>query len=506
MNNSSALHKSDNSAGWFRYQFLDKKLNTVLGYIIFGLLAIACAYCTALIDFKAGFAFFGFFAAIFVIALFLRYPYFGLYFTVVYSAITSLLSRLTPSADLPFVSFTDAFGYLLLLSVVIKYKYRSQVDKRFLYNPISIALLIMLAFYIIQVVNPNMFSTLGWFSYTRKYFLQLCFFFSCYCLFDSWKKVKTFIYFWIIFATLLAMYSCKQQWFGLADFEWNWLNAHPKQYDLYLQWGLLRKFSIFSDPAASGIFFASVATQCIILIIREKILKVRVWLSIAAMFNLMAYAYSGTRTATLMVVAGIAFYMIATINERRTLIFALLCVVGFLTLMYMPFSPPAIGRIRSTFTMGAKDASATIRDVNRHRVQPYLYEHPMGGGIFTCISEGSKYNPGHYLEKFPPDSGYMKVFAEQGWIGLGLLLICYYLILRRGIKAYYLTLDPEIQNHCLAMVILLFTLMVGQYSQIAMGLEPEIYYYFGAYVFFLKIPEFNKTTLFQKEHPLKSQS
>ena len=106
---------------------------------------------------------------------------------------------------------------------------------------------------------------------------------------------------------------------------------------------------------------------------------------------------------------------IATINQQDLGYYA---VIGFLTLMYMPFNPPAIGRIRSTFTQGNKDASAIIRDVNRHRVQPYLYEHPMGGGIFTCIPEGTKYNAGHYLEKFPPDSGYMKVFAEQGWIGL----------------------------------------------------------------------------------------
>jgi cell division protein FtsW (lipid II flippase) len=259
-----------------------------------------------------------------------------------------------------------------------------------------------------------------------------------------------------------------------------------------LQWGLLRKFSILSDPASSGVYFASVATQCIILLIREKKLKLRVWLSVAALFNLMAYAYSGTRTATLMVVAGIVFYMLATINEKRTLVFGFLCVIGFLTIMYMPFNPPAIGRIRSTFTAGNKDASATIRDLNRHRVQPYLYEHPMGGGIFTCISEGSKYNPGHYLEKFPPDSGYMKVFAEQGWIGLGVLLFCYFLFLRTGIKNYYRLQNPDIKNHGIALIIMLFTLMVGQYSQITMGIDPQTFYYLGTLVIFIRMPIYDK--------------
>jgi O-antigen ligase/polysaccharide polymerase Wzy-like membrane protein len=492
MNNYSLLHKNNSEAGWFRYNFLEKKLNTVSGYFILSLLAVGCAYCTTLIDVKTGVLYLGVFVAIFIVVFFLRNPYFGLFFTIVFSSLPVLLSRLMPNVDIAFGSITDVFAYLLFFSVIIKYKYRTALDKNFLLNPISIGLLILLTFYIIQVLNPNMFSTLGWFSFTRKYFLQLCFFLCCYCLFDTWKRAKFFIYFWIIFTTILAAYACKQQWFGLFDFEWQWLNAHPKLFGLYLQWGLLRKFSIFSDPATSGVYFASVATQCIILVIREKKLKLRFWLSVAALFNLMAYAYSGTRTATLMVVAGIVFYMIATINERRTLVFGFLCVIGFLTIMYMPFNPPAIGRIRSTFTQGNKDASAIIRDLNRHRVQPYLYEHPMGGGIFTCIPEGTKYNTGHYLEKFPPDSGYMKVFAEQGWIGLGILLICYYLFLRTGIKNYFQVQNPVLKNHGIALIIMLFTLMVGQYSQIAMGIDPQTFYYLGTLVIFIRMPIFDK--------------
>jgi putative inorganic carbon (hco3(-)) transporter len=492
MNNYNLLHKNNSETNWLKYQFLEKKLNTGLGYFILALLAIGCAYCTALIDIKTGVFYLGAFVAIFIVVLFIRNPYFGLFFTIVFSSLPSFLSRVMPSTDLAFGSVTDVFAYLLFFSVIIKYKYRGELDKKFLLNPVSIGLLILLVFYIIQVLNPNMFSKLGWFSYTRKYFLQLCFFLTCYCLFDSWKRVKFFIYFWIIFSSILALYACKQQWFGLFDFEWRWLNAHPKQMDLFLQWGLLRKFSILSDPAASGVYFASIAAQCIILIIREKSLKIRFWLSIAAMLNLMAYAYSGTRTATLMIVAGIAFYMLATITEKRTVIFGFLCVAGFLTLMYMPFSPPSIGRIRSTFTQGNKDASAQLRDVNRHRVQPYLYQHPMGGGIFTSIPEGTKYNAGHYLEKFPPDSGYMKVFAEQGWIGLGVLLICYYLFLRTGIKNYYRLQDPEIRSHVISLIIMLFTLMVGQYSQIAMGIDPQTFYYLGTLVIFIRMPVYDK--------------
>jgi len=142
-----------------------------------------------------------------------------------------------------------------------------------------------------------------------------------------------------------------------------------------------------------------------------------------------------------------------------------------------------------------------VRDINRHRVQPYLYQHPMGGGIYTSVSEGSKYNPGHYLEHFTPDSGYMKVFAEQGFIGLGVLLVCYYLFMRTGIKNFYRTRNPEIQNHSIALVTMVFTLMVGQYSQIALVLEPGIFYFLGALVFFIKSPNYDHIEPVQAQNP-----
>lgn len=204
----------------------------------------------------------------------------------------------------------------------------------------------------------------------------------------------------------------------------------------------------------------------------------------------MAYGYSGTRTATLMIIAGIAFYSVATIYEKRTLIFMIVAICVFIVLMIMPYSPPAIGRIRSTF-QGTKDMSAAVRDYDRQQVQPYLHQHPMGGGIFTCGMEGPKYNPGHYLMDFQPDSGYMKVLAEQGWMGLGTLLLTYFLIMSHSLRNFYKTINSELQTHCIALIAMIFTLMVGQYSQFALGPYPQLLSYLGALVFMIKLPEFD---------------
>ncbi len=476
---------------WFSYHFKEKKLNTWLGYFILGLMGIGLAYLNSEVDFKVSFGFTGFFAAILIVILFLRYPYFGMYFLIAYSAFPITLLRFTSNESIPFNTLTDLLIYLTMISVLSKPEYRARVDKAFWNNPVMHTFIILLIFYLVQGANPNMLSKLGWLSFLRRYISILMFFYFSYALLHSWSRMKYFIHFSLVFTSLLAAYACKQQWFGLAGFEMNYITRAKGQLELLIQGGLLRKFSTLSDPATSGILFSSVAVQCILLFLREKSRKARIWLMMGIVLNLLAYGYSGTRTATLMIVAGFAFYSVATLYEKRTLVFISVILVAFTILMTMPFSPPSIGRIRSTF-MGTKDASANVRDVNRHRIQPYLYAHPMGGGIFTCINEGLKYNPGHYLATFPPDSGYMKIFAEQGWIGLLVNLITYGMIMWFGLKNFYSIRNPEIQNHCIALLTVIFMLWVGQISQMAMGLEPQVYYYLAALVLFIKIPNYDK--------------
>ena len=483
MSNYSTAAKPQPLRDWFKYHFVEQKFGTWPGFIVFGFLALALAYSTVLIDFKFSVVITGLFITILSFILIMKYPNFGFFLVIVYSAFPSTLSRLAASEDIPFGSLTDLLIYLTLFSVISKYQLRQRIDKRFWNNPVLAVYLVLFSYYILEALNPNMFNILGWVSFVRKFITLLCFFYICYALLNSWKAFKFFINFSIAFTTLLALYACKQQWFGLATFEMNYVMNTKGALELLLQGGLLRKFSTLADPASTGILFSSVAVQCIILFLRETKIKRRIWLGIAIIINLMAYGYSGTRTATLMIVAGIAFYSVATIYEMRTVIFIGFVLVAFTVIMTMPFNPPSIGRIRTTF-QGTKDASALVRDINRHRVQPYLYQHPMGGGIFTAITEGPKYNPGHYLSNFPPDSGYMKVFAEQGWVGLMVLLISYFVIMRFALIKFYAAQDPEIQNQCIALITLIFTIMVGQYAQFAMGIEPQIYFYLGTLIFF----------------------
>jgi putative inorganic carbon (hco3(-)) transporter len=65
------------------------------------------------------------------------------------------------------------------------------------------------------------------------------------------------------------------------------------------------------------------------------------------------------------------------------------------------FKGKTVERLRSAFEL-KENASLNVRDVNRKLIQPYIYAHPIGGGLATSGKPGEAYNPDHRLAGFPP--------------------------------------------------------------------------------------------------------
>jgi hypothetical protein len=471
-----------------KYHFIEKKMNTFLGYLFLTVFAVAVTSGIALVDYKIGILVIAACFGIITFLVIMRWPYFGFYFTIAFASLTITVDRITMSS-VTSGNAVEFFTYLGLLSILLKYDLKKNINVRFYANPITVCIYFLFAYYIVELFNPEMFSPIGWVSFFRKQFSYFVFYYMCYCLLDSRERIVFFIRFMIGLTSVLALYACKQQMFGYAGFELRWIGT-GSGYSLLLQGGLLRKFSVFSDPATSGILFASVALLCIIILFRSKNKKERYWLGAATMLNLMGYSFSGTRTATLMIIAGIVFYCLSAIFERRTLIFLIYSVVIFITLMVMPFQNVVTNRIRSTFE-GTKDRSAAIRDYDRKEVQPYIQAHPLGGGIFTSGGEGTKYNKGHYLEYLQADSGYMKNVAEQGPIGFVFLLAFYFVVMRVGFRSFYRVNDPEIRTYYIGLLVMIFSLLVAQYSQMAITQYPVVLYFYATMIIFIKLADFD---------------
>ncbi len=78
-------------------------------------------------------------------------------------------------------------------------------------QPISIALVFIMCYYILEVLNPAMKSYIGWLFFVRKQVSFLLFYFIAYTLLNSFDKVLAFLKFWIVLALVIALYGIKQQ-------------------------------------------------------------------------------------------------------------------------------------------------------------------------------------------------------------------------------------------------------------------------------------------------------
>jgi len=119
-----------------------------------------------------------------------------------------------------------------------------------------------------------------------------------------------------------------------------------------------------------------------------------------------------------------------------------------------------------------------VRKINQKRIQPYILSHPLGGGLGATGMWGIKFAPDSYLAHFPPDSGYVRVAVELGWVGLLIFCMLMFTVLRTGINNYYKIRDPELKSYCLASLLIIFALNVGNYPQEALVQFPtNVYFY-----------------------------
>ncbi|MGB8194876.1 MAG: hypothetical protein WCF67_23275, partial [Chitinophagaceae bacterium] len=298
--------------GWLRYHIMEKKLNTWVGYLLVALLGVGIAYMSVFMSYKMVLMLAGvFFFAVLGVACVL-YPYFGYYTTIIISCLIFTPERMI-GLSLPFGFAIEIFSYLTLLGAVTQGYAKREIDRSFWRHPCTICLIVIFGFFTLQAVNPSLHSKLGWFNYYRKFISFAAFYFLTYCLLNSKESIRFFLKFWVIMISFLALYACKQQWFGFFGWETNWIMADEKRMELLYQQGLMRKFSMLSDPAASGVLFAAFMVMMLVLAIRTSNKMHKYLLYVFSMICFLGASYSGTRTSNLILIGGVFFYAIATI-------------------------------------------------------------------------------------------------------------------------------------------------------------------------------------------------
>ncbi len=424
---------------------------------------------------------------------------FGFYGMIGFGFFLAFLDRMTNSS-LPMYSLFFFLPFALFMVILVE---TVSQRKRFKaeWHLLLIAYLVIFAYGIFEVFNPQMGSLLGWVSYFRQSFSLLILLFVCLYFFKDLKSVRFFFQFLIGAIFVTAVYGCIQQWFGMAPWDRRWVYGNPSVLGLYSLYGLgIRKFSFLTDPANYGSLMAAGAIATLILALESTGRVKKIILFFFTAVILLGMSYSGTRTANIMVVAGLVLYIMITLYRKRTWIFTLIAGFVFLFILYAPiYGNVTLFRIRTAFRAPTNDASLNVRFINRERMRPYIQSHPFGGGVNTTGAGGAQYNPNHFLASIPPDSSLVANMMETGWVGLALHLLFLFLLLAYAVHYYYRCQNKEIKTYYILMATMLFSLgLVGAYAQYTLINVPQIFVYIPFIAIIIKLykfdtPEYIKT-------------
>ncbi len=447
--------------------FLIDKLGSKLGFLLLFLLMSAVSVGIALYGVKFGLIIVVAFIGVPVLYTIIAYPRVGIIFYLILAYLIMWFLRI--GVNFPLGTVMDGLNGLFILSIFINQKKKK--DWSMFKGPVTVMIFTWMAYNFIEIINPAAESRQAWLYTVRTVAIVMFSYFVFLYYIDTKKYIRLILKLWLALALFGAIYAFKQEHLGFFGFENDFLHSDPVIESLLFIAGVWRKFSIFSDPVAFAYNMVIAILLCIGLLTGTQSRIKRAILTGMILMLLMAMLYSGTRGAYVLLPAALFFLSILKYSGKIMLMMA---VLGAFTviLIFIPTSNSTLYRFQSAFKPSA-DASFNVRAINQKRIQPYILSHPLGGGLGATGVWGKRFAPNSYLANFPPDSGYVRVAVEMGWLGLLLFCIFMFTVLKTGINNYYKIKDPELKSYCLACLLIIFAFNIGNYPQEALVQYPS---------------------------------
>ncbi|MBD3749171.1 MAG: O-antigen ligase family protein [Sphingobacteriales bacterium] len=402
----------------------------------------------------------------------LRLPRFGVIMLMVMAYFIMYLIALFPT-NFPMGTLMDGILALLTLGFFMQQKYYTNF--KVFNEPISYLILIWIIYNLLQVFNPNAASQLAWVYTIRGVAVVMLSYFIFTYYIISIKFLRTIIIVWLSMAFFAALYAMKQEYIGFFPFEES-NHYDPLVQSLLFIDGHWRKNSIFSDPVAFSYNMAVASLLCIGLMTGPYKMRYKVLLGLLAAMFAFVMTYSGTRGSYVLIPAAVVLFLIIRLNKSLILL-GIIAGMGLYVLINIPTGNVTLYRFQSAFKPNS-DASYKVRKATQKVIQPFIQTHPIGGGLGGSGVWGVRFAPNSYLAQFPPDSGYVRVAMELGWIGLFIICSIMFAALYIGINNYFNIRDPELRSICLAMVIIVFAISIANFPQEAIVQYPmSVFFY-----------------------------
>jgi hypothetical protein len=406
------------------------------------------------------------------------------------TTISFFLMEFKKAIDLPFGIFLDAGILLLFLGVM--FRQAEEQDWSFAKSPISYAILFWMGINLLELANPAAASRMAWVYTVRGMAGTLLFYYILlYVIRDLRFAIQLIklVFGLCFFAALWAMY---QEFFGLPPWEHRWMMMDIERFKLIYQAGRVRLFSFLSDPTTFGIMMAYMVVFAFALFFGPYRRSRKVFLAIAAVLMMLGCFWSGTRTAYIVIPAGMIVVALCAVAKRQWIIVGLIAATfgGGFVLINIPTSNKTIYRFQTAFKP-SQDASFNTRLRTQKAIKSVVQRYPIGGGLGSCGAWGKQFSPHTIFAQIAPDSGYVRVAVELGWVGLIIYMVMLFVMMRETVRGLMRARDPVILNIYLGLTGVVFCLIVANYGQEAITLLPNSIVFYIVLALAVRLKDFD---------------
>lgn len=373
------------------------------------------------------------------------HPKLGIYSTIFMAFVANGITRYV--SDAPIGLAVDG---ILVLSFIAIFVRKQKVEWSEAKSGLTMASVIWMLYNFLELFNPEARSFEAWFYAMRG--VSLYMFLAVpltFILLKDRKDLDLYLNIWLILSMLGSLNGLKQNLIGVDSFEQAWLDAGAaKQHILF---GKLRVFSFYSDAGQFGASQAHTLVLAVILALQSGLsLKRKAFYYTAAILSLIGMFISGTRGAIAVPAIGFMTYLFMSKNFR---VFGGGILLGGLIFYLLKFTfigqnVYAINRMRTA--LDPNDASLLVRLENQKKLATYLASRPIGGGVGSAGNWGLRFSPNSFLAQTPTDSWFVRIWAEEGVVGLTLhLIILFYIAIKGGMILWNLP-DKNLRQQFLA--------------------------------------------------------
>jgi len=378
-------------------------------------------------------------------------------------------------------------GLLLLTWLAVIFNRSEQLKWSRIQNTLCVLTLVWFVINLVEIVNPAGANLMGWLYEMRSTTLYWCLTVPlCYLIFYRQKDLQLFLVLIILFSALGAVYGIKQKVFGVDSLEQRWLDAGAST--THILFGRLRVFSFYIEAAQFGASQAHVGVMCLILALGPFKWWKRGLLLLASILILYGMLISGTRGAMFVLLTGVLLYLILSKQVKITILGFILASIALFGLKYTSIGSGNADIVRLRTSLNPHDPSFQLRLMNQAKLGTYLASRPFGGGVGSIGTWGRQYNNENYLSTIPPDSYFIKIWAEYGIVGFiiwfGLMLF----ILGHCCGIVWRIQNPQLRQKLLALTAGFAGILVSSYGNEVMNQMPSAMILYISWVFVFRGP------------------